>query len=37
MEKTVHRRGGSIREDNHTLTLWVTSKWPFAKASPPAP
>ena len=37
MEQTVYRRGGSIREDNHTLTLWVTSKWPFARASPPAP
>lgn len=33
MEQTVYRRGGSIREDNHTITLWITSKWPFAKTS----
>jgi hypothetical protein len=34
MEQTLYRRGGSIREDNHTLTVWVTSKWPFGKTTP---
>jgi hypothetical protein len=34
MEQTVHRRGGNIREDNHTITLWLMSKWPFGKDAP---
>jgi hypothetical protein len=29
MEQTLNRRGGSIREDNHTITVWLISKWPF--------
>jgi hypothetical protein len=35
MEQTLRRRGGNIREDNHTITVWLTSKWPFAKTTPP--
>jgi hypothetical protein len=35
MEQTVNRRGGKIREDNHTLAVWLMSKWPFGR--PPAP
>lgn len=31
MEQTVRRRGGNIREDNHTITVWLMSKWPFGK------
>jgi hypothetical protein len=31
MEQTVHRRGGNIREDNHTISVWLMSKWPFAQ------
>jgi hypothetical protein len=34
MEQTIFRRGGSIREDNHTIAVWLTSKWPFGKSSP---
>jgi hypothetical protein len=33
MEQTVYRRGGRIREDNHTIALWLTSKWPFGTTS----
>ncbi len=29
MEQTVRRRYGQIREDNHTLAVWLMSKWPF--------
>lgn len=29
MEQTVRRRGGNIREDNHTITVWLMSRWPF--------
>ena len=29
MEQTVRRRGGQIREDNHTLTVWLSSKAPL--------
>ena len=28
MEQTVQRRGGNVWENNHTLTVWLTSKWP---------
>jgi hypothetical protein len=35
MEQTLRRRGGNIREDNHAITVWLTSKWPFAKTTPP--
>ncbi len=28
MEQTVQRRGGNVWENNHTLTIWLTSKWP---------
>ncbi len=31
MEQTLRRRGGQIREDNHTLAVWLLSKWPFGK------
>jgi hypothetical protein len=24
----VQRRGGNVWENNHTLTVWLTSKWP---------
>lgn len=34
MEQTLQRRGGGIREDNHTITVWLTSKWPFGKNAP---
>lgn len=29
MEQTVQRRGGVIWEHNHTLAIWLMSKWPF--------
>jgi hypothetical protein len=29
LEQTLRRRGGMIREDNHTLAVWFLSKWPF--------
>lgn len=29
MEQTVQRRGGVIWEHNHTLSIWLMSKWPF--------
>lgn len=31
LEQTLQRRGGTIWEDNHTLAVWLTSKWPFGK------
>lgn len=31
MEQTVRRRGGQIREDNHTIAVWLLSKWPFGR------
>jgi hypothetical protein len=34
MEQTLFRRGGSIREDNHTIAVWLMSKSPFGKSSP---
>jgi hypothetical protein len=30
MEQTVKRRGGTIWEHNHTASVWIMSKWPFA-------
>lgn len=33
MEQTLRRRGGQIREDNHTLAVWLMSKWPFGGRS----
>lgn len=29
MEQTVQRRGGQIWEHNHTISIWLMSKWPF--------
>ena len=29
MEQTLQRRGGQIWENNHTVTVWLISKWPF--------
>jgi hypothetical protein len=29
MEQTIQRRGGNIWENNHTVTVWLTSKWPI--------
>jgi hypothetical protein len=29
MEQTVQRRGGNVWENNHTVTVWLTSKWPI--------
>ncbi len=29
MEQTVQRRGGVVWENNHTITVWLMSKWPF--------
>lgn len=29
MEQTVQKRGGEIWERNHTMALWIMSKWPF--------
>lgn len=29
MEQTVQRRGGNVWENNHTVTIWLTSKWPI--------
>ena len=29
MEQTVQRRGGQIWEHNHTVSVWLSSKWPF--------
>jgi hypothetical protein len=29
MEQTVQRRGCNVWEDNHTITVWLTSKWPI--------
>ena len=31
MEQTLQRRGGNIWEDNHTASVWLTSKLPFGK------
>ncbi len=31
MEQTIQRRGGHIWENNHTISLWLMSKWPFGK------
>ncbi|MBN8245982.1 MAG: DUF2490 domain-containing protein [Verrucomicrobia bacterium] len=31
MEQTLQRRGGAIWENNHTLALWLMSRWPFGK------
>jgi len=31
MEQTVQRRGGTVWENNHTLTVWLTSRWPFGQ------
>ena len=31
LEQTLQRRGGAIWENNHTLSVWITSKWPFKK------
>ncbi len=32
LEQTVHRRFGTIWENNHTLCVWVLSRWPFGKS-----
>lgn len=29
MEQTIQRRGGEIWENNHTITVWLTSKFPL--------
>lgn len=29
MEQTVQRRGGAVWENNHTISVWLMSKWPF--------
>jgi hypothetical protein len=29
MEQTVQRRGGIVWENNHTVAVWLMSKWPF--------
>jgi hypothetical protein len=29
MEQTVQRRGGVVWENNHTVAVWLMSKWPF--------
>jgi hypothetical protein len=31
MEQTIQRRGGQIWENNHTISVWLMSKWPFGK------
>jgi hypothetical protein len=31
MEQTVQRLGGEIWENNHTVTVWLTSKLPFGR------
>ena len=31
LEQTVQRRGGTIWENNHTVAVWLLSKWPFGK------
>jgi hypothetical protein len=31
LEQTLRRRGGQIREDNHTIAVWLLSKWPFGR------
>ena len=31
MEQTLQRRGGNIWENNHTASVWLTSKLPFGK------
>ena len=31
MEQTVQRRGGSVWENNHTITVWLTSKFPLKR------
>jgi len=32
MEQTIQRRGGDKWENNHTPSVWLTSKWPFGKS-----
>ena len=29
MEQTLQRRGGIIHENNHTVAVWLLSKWPL--------
>ncbi len=31
MEQTIQRRGGAIWENNHTVSVWLMSKWPFGR------
>ena len=31
MEQTIQRRGGQIWENNHTISVWLLSKWPFGE------
>ncbi len=31
MEQTLQRRGGEIWENNHTISVWLISKWPFGR------
>lgn len=29
LEQTLQKRGGKVWEHNHTVALWLTSRWPF--------
>jgi hypothetical protein len=31
LEQTLQKRGGKVWEHNHTVALWITSRWPFGK------
>jgi hypothetical protein len=31
MEQTLQKRGGEVWENNHTICVWLLSKWPFGK------
>jgi hypothetical protein len=32
LEQTLQRRGGGQWENNHTLSIWLVSNWPFGKS-----
>lgn len=34
LEQTIQRRGGAIWENNHTITLTLSSNWPFKRRKP---